>query len=162
MKLENCAVAVAFPAAGTGSADSCGAVVGPAAADRFGWTLRAAFGASTVTADVSPDEEEDPPSIAVTDALFSGTGNAARGTTGSVDALAAVEVVGSVVARGVSGVGVSGSGARGASPLGLAAGSGARTASPLGLIGARVVVVVVVVSAAGVASLCSSLGLRAS
>lgn len=143
-------MAMALPAVGTGSADSWGAVVGPAAADRAGSTLRAAFGASTVTADVSLEEE-----VAVADA-FSATGKAASGTTGSVEVF-----VGSMVARGVSGVGFSGAAARGASPLGLA-GRGARTASPLGLIGARVVVVVVVVSAAGAASLCSSLGLRAS
>lgn len=153
-KLEKGATTKAFPAAGAGSAASWGAVVGGPAAARLGCTLRAALGASTVTADVSLEAGGE----------FSG--NAARGTTGSrVVALAAVVVSaaagGGVVARGVSGAGVSGRGASGASPLGLA-GRGARGASPLGLIGARVVVVVVVVSAAGAASLCSSLGLRAS
>lgn len=141
---------------GAGSADSWGAVVGGPAAARLGCTLRAALGASTVTADVSLEVP----------AAGEFSGNAARGTTGSRVALAVVvsaaaASAGGVVARGVSGVGVSGMGARGASPLGLV-GRGARGASPLGLIGARVVVVVVVVSAGAAASLCSSLGLRAS
>lgn len=138
---------------GAGSAESWGAVVGgPAAAAKLGCTLRAALGASAVTADVSLEVPVDE---------FSG--NAARGTTGSRVALAVVvsAAAGGIVARGVSGAGVSGTEASGASPLGLA-GRGARGASPLGLIGARVVVVVVVVSAGAAASLCSSLGLRAS
>lgn len=153
-KLEKGAAPEARPAMGAGSADSWGAVVGgPAAAARLGCTLRAALGASAVTADVSLEVPVDE---------FSG--NAARGTTGSRVVLAVVvsaAAAGGVVARGVSGAGVSGTEASGASPLGLA-GRGARGASPLGLIGARVVVVVVVVSAGAAASLCSSLGLRAS
>lgn len=151
-------MAGALPAVGAGSGASWGAVVGPAAA-RFGCALRAAFGASTATAAA-----EDSALVATVDA-FSGTGNAARGTTGSVALEAVVAVVASddgAVAKGVSELEVSGIGARVVSGLGWT-GSGARTASPLGLIGARVVVVVVVASVtAAAASLCSSLGLRAS
>lgn len=148
-------MAGALPAVGAGSGASWGAVVGPAAA-RFGCALRAAFGASTATAAA-----EDSALVAAVDA-FSGTGNAARGTTGSVTLEAVVASDDGAVARGVSELEVSGIGARGVSGLGWT-GSGARTASPLGLIGARVVVVVVVASVtAAAASLCSSLGFRAS
>lgn len=155
-KLEKGTISEALPPIGAGSADSWGAVVGGPAAARLGCTLRAALGASTVTADVSLEV----PAAAGDE--FSG--NAARGTTGSRVAFEVVVSAWDVVARGVSGVGDSGSGASRASPLGLAGrgARGARGASPLGLIGARVVVVVVVVSAGAAASLCSSLGLRAS